>query len=41
MDYGWIVTGVVTLLLAFLEAFIVVLNYDERGYVVAMLGRWQ
>jgi hypothetical protein len=37
----WIVLGAVVLVVAFVDIFLVVLNYDESGFLATRLCRWQ
>jgi hypothetical protein len=37
----WVILGVVVLIVAFVDVFLVVLNYDESGFLATRLCRWQ
>lgn len=41
MNALWIAIGCLILLITFLDTFLTVLNYDERGLVVNRVARWQ
>ena len=37
----WIILGTAVLIVAFVDVFLVVLNYDESGFLATRLCRWQ
>lgn len=41
MHAFWVILGVVVLVLAFLDVFLTVLNYDESGFLATRLCEWQ
>jgi hypothetical protein len=41
MHASWIILGTAVLIVAFVDVFLVVLNYDETGFLATRLCRWQ
>jgi hypothetical protein len=41
MPESWVVLGTIVLLIGFIDVFLVVLNYDESGFLATRLCRWQ
>src|ERR1700723_800696 len=37
----WVILGALLLVVAFVDIFLVVLNYDESGFLATRLCRWQ
>jgi hypothetical protein len=41
MHEVWVILGVLVLLVGFVDVFLVVLNYDESGFLATRMCRWQ
>src|SRR5580658_5474462 len=41
MPESWVVLGTIVLLIGFVDVFLVVLNYDETGFLATRMCRWQ
>jgi hypothetical protein len=41
MHEAWVILGVLVLLVGFVDVFLVVLNYDETGFLATRICRWQ
>jgi hypothetical protein len=41
MHEVWVILGVLVLLIGFVDVFLVVLNYDESGFLATRMCRWQ